>query len=68
MSTSEHTVSHPADLTRDAHLEAAQLPASLLKIELALMRKKWFDYRFAHPIDATRLFIDAYIKFHPCRG
>lgn len=36
----------------------------LLKIEKELYGKKWFDYRFMHPVEATYLFAHYYTQAH----
>jgi len=47
----------------DEHLVAAsRLEVDLLASEPGLMLTKWFDYRFLHPVAATKIFADAYVK------
>jgi len=43
-------------------LAATKLKPADMKIEAELYTKKWFEYRVLHPVQATYLFADAYIK------
>lgn len=54
------TVHSPERL--DDHLVAAGLPVEALAIEPELATTKWFDYRFLHPVMATRIFADSYTE------
>jgi hypothetical protein len=46
---------------RDCEILTIQhIPAKLLKLEVELMNKKWFDYRRMHPLYATNYFMECY--------
>ncbi|CDT54019.1 conserved hypothetical protein [Vibrio coralliirubri] len=44
------------------HLTIITVSPALLDGEADLYKSKWWDYRLMHPLEATRVFADAYVK------